>query len=150
MSAIDEIIGLDAKLYYNTGTYASPVWTEIDDAQDVSLNMQAGEAEAKRRGGGGWGETIAGLKEATIEFGLLHRTSSTPYQAVRDAFLNRTTIELLVLNGASTNTGSEGLRATCHITQFNREEPLEEALTFAVTAKPTPNADAVPAWFTVS
>ena len=141
-------LGLEAKLYRNTGTYGIPVWDEIEDAQDVSLNLEAGEAEAKRRGGGGWSETIAALKEASIEFGLLYRSSNTDFTALRDAYLNRTLVDLLVLDGAVATSGSQGLRAVCHITNFSREEPLEEALTISVTAKPTPNDDSPPVWFT--
>ncbi len=141
-------LGLEAKLYRNTGTYGIPVWEEIEDAQDVSLNLEAGEAEAKRRGGGGWAETIAALKGASIEFGLLYRSSNTDFTALRDAYLNRTAIDILVLDGDVATTGSQGLRAACHITNFSREEPLEEALTVSVTAKPTPNDDSPPAWFT--
>ncbi|MFQ5733186.1 MAG: phage tail tube protein [Planctomycetaceae bacterium] len=145
---MDNILGLDAKLYHNTGTYALPTWAEIEDAQDVSLNLEAGEAEAKRRGSGGWAETIAALKEASIEFGLLYRPSDPDFGVLRDAYLNRTAIDLLVLDGDVATSGSQGLRAVCHITNFSREEPLEEAVTISVTAKPTPNSDSPPVWFT--
>lgn len=145
---MDNILGLDAKLYHNTGSYATPTWDEIDDAQDVSLNLEAGEAEAKRRGGGGWAETIAALKEASIEFGLLYRPGDPDFAALRDAYLNRTAIDLLILDGDVETSGSQGLRAVCHITNFSREEPLEEAVTISVTAKPTPNDDGPPVWFT--
>lgn len=143
-------LGLEAKLYRNSGSFATPTWEEIEDAQDVSLNLEAGEAEAKRRGNNGWAETIATLKEASIEFGLLYRPSDDDFAEIRDAYLNRTPIELLVLDGDVETTGSQGLRAACHITNFSREEPLEETLTVSVTAKPTPNDDGPPSWFTAS
>lgn len=143
-----EKLGLDAKLYHNTGTFGAPVWAEIEDAQDVSLTLEAGEAEVKRRAST-WTEFLAALKEAAIEFEMVSDpTNTADFQALRDAFLNRTAIELLILDGDVTTTGSEGLRMTSLITQFSRNEPLEEVLTFSVMAKPTPNADSVPAWVT--
>ncbi|MEZ6097169.1 MAG: hypothetical protein R3C03_23590 [Pirellulaceae bacterium] len=33
-------LGMDAKFYRNTGTYASPVWTEVSNVKDVTLNLR--------------------------------------------------------------------------------------------------------------
>lgn len=144
-----EKLGLDAKLYHNTGSYGSPTWAEIQDAQDVSLTLESGEAEVKRRAST-WTEFLAALKEAAIEFEMISDPSNTAdFQALRDAFLNRTAIEILCLDGAVDSTGNEGVRMTCLVTQFSRNEPLEEVLTFSVMLKPTPNDNAVPAWVTM-
>ena len=51
--------------------------------------------------------------------------------------------------GPITEAGSQGLRASFSITKFSRNEPLEEAITVSVTAKPT-YSDNPPEWMTVS
>lgn len=46
-------LGLDAKLYRNTGTFASPAWNEIQNVKDVTLNLEAGKADVTTRGSAG-------------------------------------------------------------------------------------------------
>jgi hypothetical protein len=64
-------LGLDAKLYRNTGTYAAPVWNEIKNVKDVTLNLEAGEADVTTRGNNGWRATVATLKDGSIEFEMV-------------------------------------------------------------------------------
>jgi len=51
-------IGLDCKLYYNTGGNEDPIvpgnWTELDNARDVTLNLEKGEADVTTRANAGW------------------------------------------------------------------------------------------------
>ncbi|GIW89563.1 MAG: hypothetical protein KatS3mg108_3887 [Isosphaeraceae bacterium] len=141
-------LGLDARLYRNTGTYAAPVWNEIKNVKDVTLNLEAGEADASTRGSLGWRATVATLKDASIEFEMVWDTADDDFAAIRDAFLNRAGIEVAVMDGDITVSGSQGLRALCVISNFSRNEPLEEAITVSVTAKPTFSVNP-PAWMTV-
>ena len=142
-------VGLSCKLYYNTGSYASPVWAEIDLARDVTLNLEASEADASSRAST-WREFLQALKDASIEFDMLYDAADTAWTAIMDAFLNGTAIEILALDGDSATTGTEGLRATCQVFNCSRNEPLEETVTNSVVIKPTPNADAAPAWYTTA
>ncbi len=143
-------LGLEAKLYRNTGTYAAPVWTEIDTVKDVTLNLEAGEADVTTRANGGWRATVATLKDGSIEFEMVWDTGDAGFTAIRDAYLNNTPIEMAVMDGDITASGTyEGLRASMAITNFSRNEPLEEAITVSVTAKPTYSANP-PQWMTVT
>jgi hypothetical protein len=142
-------LGLDAKLYRNTGTYSSPTWNDIPNVKDVTLNLEAGEADVTTRGNNGWRATVATLKDGSIEFDMVWDTADTDFAAIRDAFLNRTAIEFAVMDGDITVVGSQGLRATCMVTKFSRSEPLEEAIMVSVTIKPTYSANA-PSWLVVS
>jgi TP901-1 family phage major tail protein len=141
-------LGLDAKLYRNTGTYATPVWDEITNVRDVTLNLEAGEADVTTRGNNGWRATVATLKDGSIEFEMVWDSADTDFTAIRDAFLNKTAVEMAVLDGDVLITGSQGLRASFMVTSFSRNEPLEEAITVSVTMKPTYSANP-PEWMTV-
>lgn len=141
-------LGLDAKLYRNSGSFATPVWNEIKNAKDVTLNLEAGEADASRRGSGGWRETLRGLKDGSVEFELVYDSTDAEFTALKDAFFNGTTVELAVMDGDIATTGTQGLRATMSVLNFSRNEPLEEALTVSVTVKPAPSANP-PQWMTV-
>ena len=141
-------LGLEAKLYRNTGTYATPTWKEMENVKDLTLNLEASEADATTRGNGGWRATVAALKEGSIEFEMVWDTADDDFTAIQEAYFNGTEIEFAVLDGDVTVGGTQGLRATMSILKFTRTEPLEEAITVSVTAKPT-YADNPPEWMKV-
>jgi hypothetical protein len=141
-------LGLNARLYRNTGSYSAPTWNEVKNVKDVTLNLEAGEADVSTRGNAGWRANIATLKDASLEFDMVWDPTDDDFTAIRTAFLTNASIEFAVLDGASNVSGSQGLRATMVITNFSRSEPLEEAITVSVTAKPTYSANP-PEWMTV-
>ena len=142
-------LGLEAKVYRNSGSYDTPQWAEMENVKDLTLNLEAGEADVTTRGNGGWRATVAALKDAAIEFEMVWDTADAAFQAIQQAFFNRAAVELAVMDGGITDAGSQGLRASFAITKFSRNEPLEEAMTVNVTAKPTYSSHA-PTWMTVS
>ena len=142
-------LGLSAKLYRNTGTYASPTWNEIKNVKDVTLSLEAGEADVTTRGNAGWKASVATLKDASVEFEMVWDSSDDDFSVIRDAFLNHSAIDFAVMDGDINVSGSQGLRATCMVTNFSRNEPLEEAITVSVTVKPT-YSDNPPTWLIVS
>lgn len=144
-------LGLNAKLYRNTGSYASPTWNEIGNVKDVTLNLESAEADVTVRANNGWRATVPTLKDASVEFEMVWDTADEDFQAIRDAYLNNTTLEVLALDGpvsGAGSTGNQGLRAVCNVTGFSRSEPLEEALSVSVTVKPAYSANP-PTWFVV-
>lgn len=142
-------LGLDAKLYRNTGSYGSPTWNEVKNVKDVTLNLEAGSADVTTRGNGGWRANIATLKDASLEFEMVWDTADDDFTAIRTAFLTNAAIEFAVLDGPVATSGSQGLRASMAITNFSRAEPLEEAIKVSVTAKPTYAANP-PEWMTAA
>ena len=144
-------LGLDAKLYRNTATNAAPTWNEIVNVRDLTLSLEAGEADVTTRGNNGWRATVATLKDASIEFEMVWDTEDTDFAAIRDAFLNREAIQFAVMDGGIVVTGSQGLKAFCMVTAFSRNEALEEALTVSITVKPTyrTEVDEAPTWLVV-
>lgn len=142
-------LGLNAKLYRNAGTYETPTWNELTNVKDVTLNLESGEADVTTRGNNGWRATVATLKDGSIEFEMVWDTEDAGFTAIKSAWFGNTSIEFAVMDGGITTAGSQGLRASFSITKFSRNEPLEEALTVSVTAKPT-YAEHAPEWMTVS
>lgn len=143
-------LGLDAKLYFSAaGIGGLPTWTLLSNVKNVTLGLQKGEADVTTRANGGWKATAATLKEGTIEFAMVWDTSDAGFTAIKDAYFSNTTIGLAVMDGDVTASGSQGLWADCHIMDFSREEPLEEAIMVKVTAKPTYSANP-PIWKTIA
>ena len=142
-------LGMDAKLFRNTGTYETPTWTEVTNVRDVTLNLEAGEADVTTRGNAGWRANIATLRDASLEFEMVWDAADDDFTEIRTAFLTNGSVEFAVMDGDIAASGSQGLRATMSITNFSRSEPLEEAITVSVTAKPTYSVNP-PEWMSVA
>jgi predicted secreted protein len=142
-------LGMNAKMYRNTGDYETPVWAEMPNVKDVSLNLETGSADATTRGNGGWRATLATLREGSVEFDSVWDTDDEGFTAMQQAYFSNGTIEVAVMDGDITAAGTEGLRATMSVTNFSRNEPLEEAITASISLKPA-YAVNPPEWMVVS
>ena len=141
-------LGMDGKLYWNDGTYEVPDWQEIDNARDVTLTNEKGEADVSSRKNAGFRARVGTLKDATIEFEMVWDTEDDNFVAIQEAYFGNTALEFAVMDGDIEESGSEGLRATMDVMSFTRNEPLEEAMTANVTVQPT-YAVNPPAWMVV-
>lgn len=143
------VTGYFCKLYRNTGTYGSPTWTEIATARDVTSTLEKAEIDASVRGGNGWKQSVAGLKEMTIEAEILFDTTDAGFTALQSAFFGNTTVDVLALSGPVATPGNQGPRAVCEVLSFTRNEGMQDVLTVSVTFRPAAGPNA-PTWFTSS
>ncbi len=142
-------LGLEAVLYRNTGTYDSPVLVRVDNVKDLTLNLEANEADVSTRGNNGWEAIVRALKRASIDFGMVWNTEDVNFEAIKDAYLASSvaagSIEFFAMSADVDEADSEGFRATCMVTKFTKNEPLQEAQGVDVTLKPT-YSDHAPEW----
>jgi len=129
------LLGMNAKIYQGASGAALNTLAEMGNVKDVSLNLEAGEADITTRANQGWRATAPTLRECTAEFEMLWRPGDTGFEAIKTAFLTASTLRLAVLTGASDASGTEGPLGDFSITNFSRNEPLEEAVMVSVTAK---------------
>jgi TP901-1 family phage major tail protein len=129
------ILGKDAKVYQGTAGGALATLIEMSNVRDLTLNLEAGEADITTRANSGWRATAPGLRECTCEFEMVWKPGDSGFDAIRIAFLAGTTVELAVLDQAREATGAQGPKGSFAITNFSRSEALEEAITASVTAK---------------
>jgi hypothetical protein len=129
------LLGMNAKIYQGAAGALLAALTEMSNVKDVTLNLQAGEADVSTRGNQGWRATAPTLRECTAEFEMLWKPGDAGFDAVKTAFLTSSTIRLAVLTGAHDASGTEGPLGDFSITNFSRSEPLEEGVTVSVTAK---------------
>ena len=132
------VLGLNAKLL--RGAAGATGTTEVKNVKDLTLNLESGEADVTTRATGGWRATAGTLKEASLEFRILYDTEDADFQAFQAAYFSNTPIALFITDGAGS-----GLDADWSITAFTVEQPLEEAVSVSITAKPTASTRA-PAW----
>lgn len=135
------VLGMNCKAYYGpAGSSANSIMNNI---KDVTLNLSTGESDVTTRGNQGWRAMAATLKEGSVEFKMVWDTADAGFIAVKNAWFNATAIAFQFLDDVI-GSGS-GLDADFTITNFTRNEPLEEAVTVDVTAKPTYSTRA-PTW----
>ena len=133
-------LGLDAKLF--RGTAGTQGTIEVTNVKDVSLSLESGEADVTTRKAKGWKLSVATLKEASLEITILYDTEDEDFLAFKEAYFSNTPISLFVTDG---DTPAHGLDADFSVTGFTVDQPLEEAVTVKVTAKPTAS-DRAPVW----
>ena len=115
----------------------------------MTINLEAGDADVTTRAGGGFRQSVATLKDGSVDFQMVWDTSDDGFTAFKNAFFNNTSIECSFMDGLIATTGSQGLHADFSVTNFSRSEALEEALMVDVSLKIT-KSDNTPEWLTVS
>ena len=150
------VLAEDAKLYYNTGTYSAPVWSEICNVKDLTLSLDKSEIDVTTRCSGGFSQFVDGLLDASVNFGMLYDTEDAAFTALQTAFFAKTNVEVLVLDGDETPAAGvtvQGLRAICMVKSFSRNESLGQALMTDVALRPVANnegaagANVAPSWY---
>jgi hypothetical protein len=129
------ILGMNAKIYQGAAGAALATLTEMGNIKDVTLNLEAGEADVTTRANQGWRGTAPTLRECTAEFEMQWKPGDTCFEAIKNAFLSAGTVRLAVLTGPLSTSDSEGPFGDFSITNFSRSEPLEESVSVSVTAK---------------
>ena len=130
------VLGMNAGLYQGAAGVTDPAtMTEVDNVRDVTLNLEAGEADITTRGNSGWRATAPTLRECSVEFQMVWRPGDTVFDAIKAAFLAAGTVALAVLDQKATVSGAQGPLGDFAITNFSRNESLEEAIVADVTAK---------------
>ena len=142
-------LGMEGKLYYDASGVGGSSWTELTNVKDLTLNLETGEADVTTRGNAGWRATVATLRDGSIEFEMVWDTADAGFTAIKDAYFNNTSIGFAVMDGDIATAGTQGLQANFSVTNFTRNEPLEEAMSVSVTCKPTYSTTA-PAWVVVT
>ena len=139
---MDFLLGMNAALYFGAaitgdGPTLPSTLTLVGNVKDVTLSMEAGEADITTRANKGWRATAPTLKEATLEFEMQWKPGDAAFTAIKNAYLSNGTVALAALTEPHDAQGSqaEGPVGNWSITNFSRNEPLEEAITVSVTAK---------------
>jgi TP901-1 family phage major tail protein len=129
------VLGMNAKIYQGAAADPLASLTEMGNVRDVTLTLEAGEADITTRANSGWRATAPTLRECTAEFEMVWKPGDAGFDAVKNAFLTNTTLELAILDQDKATTGAQGPKGSFSITSFSRNEALEEAITVSVTAK---------------
>jgi len=148
------VTGLECKSYYNAGTYASPTWTELTRAINVSYGITKDEADQRSRSSG-WAKA-KGVHKA-LEITITYRKkqgTDTVFDFLQAACLAGTAVEFAILDGSSSSSGVQGVRAYCEIFGLEDTQDLASTEEVQFTIKPTYYEDSGterdPEWYEIS
>jgi len=65
------VMGMNAKLYYGAAAAALGAMTELSNVKDLTVTLDAGEADITTRANSGWRATAATLREATVTWDMV-------------------------------------------------------------------------------
>jgi len=139
-------IGLECKAYYASAvlsddvTPATASWNEIDEARDITLTLERGEADVSSRAST-WAAFKATLKNGRVDMELSYDATDTAYEALRDAWDSGDEIGIAIMDGDIETGGSEGFCANMSVLNMTRNEPLEDGVTVSVSLRPSSFAD---------
>lgn len=137
------VLGLDGKLYITatpfSGDTPGDVAVTADDlmtnVRDLTINLETGEADITTRDNNGWRATAATLKDGSIEFDAVWKPGDTIFEVVKNAWLGNDEIGVAALDDVI-GVG-EGPAGNYVVTNFSREEQLEEGMKVSITLKPS-------------
>lgn len=147
------LVGRECALYYNAGTFASPTWTLINRAIDVSYAIASERGDVSSRASI-WkmeAKALNGL-ELTFSYRYRHLVTDAVFDALRPMALSNTKTEFAVCDTTIATTGAEYLRATYQL-DMAPNQPLTDGVSVDFSAFLTSEEDSgtlrEPAWVTV-
>ncbi len=128
--------GVNEKLYRNTGSHGSPVWSEITIATDVDLPFDRSMGEVKSRTSTQV-KNVAGMLTLPLDFEIISDTSNAAYAVLRDAFINATVMEFAVCDQAIASSGAMYWKQEYLLKEFSKTQKLENADMTKIKAVPS-------------
>lgn len=139
------MLGMNAKIYMDTSVPLTgsnqAAWIagppdELTNVRDVTLNLETGEADITTRANSGWRATAPTLKDGSVDFEMVWKTTDTLFDEIETAWSAGTEISFFVTDGGLA-TGFKGLLSNMTVTNLSRSEPLDGAVMYSVTLKPS-------------
>jgi hypothetical protein len=143
-------IGLECKMYRNTGTFSSPTAVEVVSVMDVQINMERNVAVLKSRSTV-WEKGLAGLMKGGATIKLLRNNADTDQIAFLAAVQTNPApiVGLIFADGPFATTGTVYQKGDFIITKFTEGEPLEDGATVDMEVMPHGKSVNDPTWVTV-
>ena len=76
------LLGMNAKIYQGPAGSELSSLTEMGNVKDVTLTLEAGEADVTTRANQGWRATAPTLRECTAEFEMLWKPVYVPHDTL--------------------------------------------------------------------
>ena len=150
-------VGFDFKLYYNSGTDASPTWVEINIVGDVNVSPLGFNFASVPLRVSRWSLRLpTRQQEAAFEFTLANDIGGTVFDALRALAITGsapTHTQLAAADAAIASSNTEGMKAFTVFETFPFNQPLDDLSTGDVSAPFTYTEESgslvEPSWFSI-
>jgi hypothetical protein len=136
-------LGINAKLFYNAGTYGTPSWTEVTQISDLTENIKSQKAECNDRSSP-VNKSVITSQDVSWS-GKIKNDESTAFNYFYEAIFEKTTTDVLVLNGGSTTNGVRGFRADVQIHDMSNDQGRNASIYHDLMFEPTDSSNPVKA-----
>lgn len=135
-------LAINAKLYRNTGTYGTPVLTEVPLVADGTLNIAWDEGEADARESRVH-QVVKTLLALDFTFRLKKKPLDANYEALMNLVLNDSSEDMFFLDGPHDTEGTRGVRFDAQLFSASEDQSLPNVLYEDMVAKPAIGANPV-------
>ncbi len=137
---MSRIFSRNCKMYHaaalSSTDYAGATWVEMPMVQTASTANAADELEWTSRGGNGYGQFDAGVKDGTVTFTIIEDPAAEGYDELLAAYNDASPIALAEMNGDESTVGTVGIAGNFVITNFGNQREVRGHSVIDVTAKP--------------
>lgn len=147
-NASDWVIGLECKVFRNSGTYGTPVWDECVNVRDVSPTDEKSKVDFSRRASK-FKQYRAGMRDIALDIVFVYKRADTDWQAFMDAYNNGTIIDIWAADGVVDATNTQGPRFEAEVIKAPRTEGLEDGMLYTFSVVPAASGNA-PEWKKIS
>ncbi|WP_035207726.1 phage major tail protein, TP901-1 family [Metabacillus indicus] len=121
---MSKMTGMKVKLYIKDGVTGKV----LAGQRNASLSRSAESMDATSKDSDGWKESIAGMKEYSIDADGAFVESDEAYKALETAFVNGENVDVYL--EFPSGTKYEG---NCTITDFSLEAPYDDLVTYSIS-----------------
>jgi hypothetical protein len=128
MAAVSAVkLAIKAKIYRNTGTFASPTWVAINNVRDANMGAAWDKGDAAVRA---TRVKIYAPTQVDLAANCVVRCDDADagYGALDDASISSATLDLLILDGPITVEGTRGWRGAFHISNTGQDQSIGSVL----------------------
>jgi len=126
-------LGMNGSIMYGAAEAALSALLVVGKVKDLTLTLEAGEADITTRDNDGWEAIAATLRKCGAEFEVLYNPNDRGVQALKTAFLASTPLRMAVLSAPIAEEGSGGPVGDFVVSNFGRNEQLVEGMMVPVT-----------------
>lgn len=141
------VLGENCKLYLDEEGVGESTWDLIDRVAEVALSQSHNEVEIDERAVDEIG-VLLGKKNRELTYKLTRRPGHPVYDAIRDAFINKTPLGIAVMSHAILLGGSQGYQSDMVVTKFDDSQATSSGQV-DVAMKRDANSETAPADVTV-
>ncbi len=134
------IIGNSARIYRNTGTFASPTWVEWD-VIDATIAISHNSVDATSRGSGGVKMSAPTLMSIEVSGTVFKDKQSAVFLDMETANAAKATVGVAVMDGSISDSSSDGWQMDAFFDSWSEGQPIDGLNVIDWTLIPARSAD---------